>query len=109
MVMNDTAEQTIKKPKREYIPEDPGLSVDQVGAELGVTRSSARRLIVSGKIPHYVVAAGQKQKVYRVRRSVLMRWRESQERQSVKTRNRAAPAVVSNGGQEGAANAQADV
>jgi len=66
-----------------YTPTDPGLTVDEVAAELGCDRSSARRLII-GQIPHYIVAAGRRKKSYRVRRSVLMRWRESQERQSIK-------------------------
>lgn len=73
------------KKKQGYIPIDPGLKVDEVAAELGIDRSSARRLIIS-QIPHYVVAAGRRKKSYRVRRSVLMRWRESQERQSIKLR-----------------------
>jgi hypothetical protein len=68
-----------------YVPTDPGLKVDEVAAELGIDRSSARRLIIS-QIPHYVVAAGRRKKSYRVRRSVLMRWREAQERQSLKPR-----------------------
>jgi hypothetical protein len=81
--------------KETYVPEDPGLKVDEVAAELGIDRSSARRLIIS-KIPHYIVAAGKKKKSYRVRRSVLMRWRETQERQSIKARNRAANVTVVN-------------
>lgn len=79
------SEAATKKEKPRYIPEDPGLKVDEVAAELGIDRSSARRLIIS-QIPHYIVAAGRRKKSYRVRRSVLMRWRESQERQSVKRR-----------------------
>ena len=70
---------------KKYVPTDPGLKVDEVAAELGIDRSSARRLIIS-QIPHYVVAAGKRKKSYRVRRSVLMRWREAQERQSIKSR-----------------------
>jgi hypothetical protein len=89
------------KEKKKYVPIDPGLTVDQVGAELGIDRSSARRLIIS-QIPHYIVAAGKRKKSYRVRRSVLMRWRESQERQSVKARNRApASTLAVINGQEG--------
>jgi helix-turn-helix protein len=87
MVMTEEAEK-----KQGYQPIDPGLSVDQVAAELGCDRSSARRLIISS-IPHYIVAAGRRKKSYRVRRSVLMRWRESQERQSMK-RKPAALSVV---------------
>jgi hypothetical protein len=75
------------KNKPSYVPEDPGLKVDEVAAELGIDRSSARRLIIS-QIPHYIVAAGKRKKSYRVRKSVLMRWRESQERQSLKRSNR---------------------
>ena len=87
--MSDGA--TNKKAKKEYTPADPGLSVDHVAKELGVTRSSARRMIIDGSIPSYVVRAGRRKKMFRVRRSVLIRWIESQERQSVKkARNRTA-------------------
>jgi excisionase family DNA binding protein len=87
---------------KEYTPIDPGLSVDQVALELGVTRSSARRMIVDGSIPHYVARAGRKQKLFRVRRSVLMRWIETQERQSVRARNRttASNLAITSGDQE---------
>lgn len=85
-----------KKKKSEYIPVDPGLSVNQVAAELGIDRSTTRRLIIS-QIPHYIVAAGRKHKVYRVRRSVLMRWRESQERQSLKRDHKSDLTVVVGG------------
>jgi excisionase family DNA binding protein len=78
--------------KEEYIPVDPGLTVDQVAKELGAKRNSVRRMIVDGAIPHYIVRAGKRKKMFRVRRSVLMRWIEAQERASVKGRNRA-PAV----------------
>jgi excisionase family DNA binding protein len=83
--------------KKEYTPADPGLSVDQVAAELGITRSSARRMIVDATIPHYIVRTGRRKKMFRVRRSVLTRWIESQERQSVKARNRTAVAVIAGG------------
>ena len=83
------------KKKAEYAAIDPGLSVEQVAAELGCDRSSARRLIIS-QIPHYIVAAGKRKKSYRVRRSVLMRWREIQERQSLKPR-RTSLAVIDAG------------
>ena len=63
------------KKKAEYVPTDPGLKVDEVAAELGIDRSCARRLIIS-QIPHYIVASGRRKKSYRVRRSVLMRWRK---------------------------------
>jgi hypothetical protein len=82
---------------KKYVPEDPGLKVDEVAAELGIDRSSARRLIIVS-IPHYIVAAGKRKKSYRVRRSVLMRWREAQERQSIK-RNRPASLAAVNGGE----------
>jgi excisionase family DNA binding protein len=88
---------TNKKARKEYTPADPGLSVDHVAKELGVTRSSARRMIVDGTIPHYIVRAGRRKRMYRVRRSVLIRWIESQERQSVKARNRRAVAVIAGG------------
>lgn len=84
--------------KKEYTPADPGLSVDQVAKELGTKRSTARRMIIDGAIPYYVLRSGKRKKLYRVRRSVLMRWIESQERQSVKGLNRTAVAVVN--GQE---------
>jgi DNA-directed RNA polymerase subunit N (RpoN/RPB10) len=87
------------KKRAEYVPIDPGLKVDEVAAELGIDRSSARRLIIS-QIPHYVVAAGRRKKSYRVRRSVLMRWREAQERQSLKRSNRPASLSVVNGERE---------
>jgi len=66
-----------------YTPTDPGLTVDQVAAELGCDRSSARRLIIA-QIPHYIVAAGRRKKSYRVRKSVLQRWIQTQERQSIR-------------------------
>ncbi len=47
--------------KKNTYPTDPGLKVDEVAAELGIDRSSARRLIIS-QIPHYVVAAGRSKK-----------------------------------------------
>lgn len=77
--------ETMSEPttNKKYTPQDPGLNVDQVAAELGCDRSSARRLIVAGALPHYIVAAGRRKKSFRVRRSVLKRWIESQERQSV--------------------------
>jgi hypothetical protein len=84
---------------KKYVPTDPGLKVDEVAAELGIDRSSARRLILA-QIPHYIVASGRRKKSYRVRRSVLMRWRESQERQSIKPR-RMSLAVVDGGQSNG--------
>jgi hypothetical protein len=66
---NGPTEGAKKKKKPQYIPVDPGLTVEHIAAELGIDRSSARRLIIS-QIPHYVVAAGKRKKSYRVRRSV---------------------------------------
>jgi excisionase family DNA binding protein len=85
--------------KKEYTPADPGLTVEQVAAELGCTRSSARRLIIDGSLAHYIVRAGKRKKMFRVRASVLRRWIEVQERQSVK-RNRATDCAGINGRQE---------
>lgn len=71
----------------EYTPADPGLSVEQVAAELGITRSTARRMILDHQIPHFIARSGRRKSIYRVRRSVLMRWIETQERHSVKYRS----------------------
>lgn len=90
-------ERAKKKKKPEYIPVDPGLTVEHVAVELGIDRSSARRLIIS-QIRQYVVAAGKRKKSYRVRRSVLLRWREAQERQSLKASKRAGSLSIVAGG-----------
>ncbi len=91
------SEGVTKKEKGEYIPVDPGLTVDQIAKDLGVTRSSARRMIIDGSIPSYVVRTGRRKKMFRVRRSVLLRWIETQERQSVKSRNRPAVTAINPG------------
>jgi len=57
------------------------LNVQEVADELGVTRSTGRRMILSGELPGFILRAGPRKKILRMRREQLEKWIVAKERE----------------------------
>ncbi len=58
------------------------LTLEEVADQLATSRSTARRLLISGIIPSLMLRSGPRKKMLRVRPEALERWILSQERAS---------------------------
>ncbi|MCH8055605.1 MAG: helix-turn-helix domain-containing protein [Deltaproteobacteria bacterium] len=58
------------------------LTLEEVADQLATTRSTARRLLIAGRIPSITIGSGRRKKLLRVRPEVLTNWILSQERAS---------------------------
>ncbi len=57
------------------------LNVQEVAQELGINRSTARRMILSGELPGFTLRTGPKKKILRIRREQLQKWIVAKERE----------------------------
>ena len=67
--------------KKEFTPLDESLNVEEVAQELGITRSTVRRMIISGELPGFTLRTSPKRKILRMRRQQLEKWIVSKERE----------------------------
>jgi excisionase family DNA binding protein len=61
------------------------LRPEEVANVLGVSRSSARRLMVENSIPTVTIRSGQRKKILRVEEESLERWIRAREREGRKS------------------------
>jgi excisionase family DNA binding protein len=69
------------------------LGPEQVAEILGVSRSTARRMMIEGNLPVIPLRAGKRKKILRVAEESLERWLRSRERQETSRTLRVAQQV----------------
>ncbi len=57
------------------------LNVKEVAKELGIDRSTVRRMILSGELPGFILRAGPRKKILRMRPEQLEKWIVAKERE----------------------------
>ena len=64
------------------------LDPEQVAEQLGISRSTARRMMIENAIPSICLRSGRRKKIYRVREEQLERFIIARERERASVRSR---------------------